>query len=359
MPRWKGLPEELDPRLGEFVGRLRRLVDRSGLSVAAVAERTGYSRTSWDRYLHGRLLAPKGAVVALAEITGTDPEDLTTLWESAERAWSRSETRQDMTREALRIARARDALADPAPAPSAAVRPRVAGGAAGVGPTPSPSSMPTRPEASGLGVRVDGVPGDAAPPGAQDRPRPGARRRRPVLLLTAVAGTLALVLGAVWLTSDGGRRPEARPRARTPAAAASTVPTLPAGVRCAGDACVGKDPERMGCGGARARTTTSVTVGTTLVEVRYSEVCGAAWGRITRAARGDRVTVRVVAPDGATAEGRVQRGTVGDEPGGAADEADGADPADTDAYTPMVRVGGAGGAEVCAMLASGLDGCAE
>ncbi|MDQ0811670.1 hypothetical protein QFZ63_003384 [Streptomyces sp. B3I7] len=264
-----------------------------------------------------------------------------------------------MTRQALRIARARDALADPAPAPSAAVRPGVAGGAAGAGPTPPPSSsMPTRPEASGSGPRADGVPRDAAPPGAQDRPRPGARRRRPVLLLTAVAGTLAVVLGALWLTSDGERRPEARPRATTPATAASTVPTLPAGVRCAGDACVGKDPERMGCGGARARTTTSVTVGTTLVEVRYSEVCGAAWGRITRAVRGDRVTVRVVAPDGATAEGRVQRGTVGGGPDGA-DGAAGENPADTDAYTPMVRVGGAGGAEVCAMLASGLDGCAE
>jgi hypothetical protein len=87
-------------------------------------------------------------------------------------------------------------------------------------------------------------------------------------------------------------------------------------------------------------------VGTTLVEVRYSEVCGVAWGRITRAVRGDAVTVRVVAPDGAGAKGRVQRGVV-------------AERADVDAYTPMVRVGGAGGAEVCAVLVSGRDGCVE
>ncbi|WP_328728658.1 helix-turn-helix domain-containing protein [Streptomyces griseoaurantiacus] len=319
MPRWKALPEELDPGLAEFVEELRRLVDRSGLSVAAVADRTGYGRASWERYLGGRLLAPKGAVLALAEVTGTDPDRLTAGWELAERAWRRSETRQDTTGEALRIAQDRRASTAPAPAPA---------------------------RAPGTGARAGGrLPGDAVPPGARDR-APGARWRRPAVLLTALAGTLAVVLGAVWLTSDGERRPEARPRAKTPAAAASTAPSLPAGVRCAGDDCVGKDPERMGCGGARARTTTSVTVGTTLVEVRYSEVCSAAWGRIVRAARGDRVTVRVVAPAGATAQGRVQHGFVRDA-------------ADTDAYTPMVRVGGAGGAEVCAVLASGLDGCAE
>ncbi|MYV93451.1 helix-turn-helix transcriptional regulator, partial [Streptomyces sp. SID1034] len=73
MPRWKALPDELDPQVREFASQLRRLVDRSGLSVAAVADRTGYSRTSWERYLGGRLLAPKAAVLALAEVTGSPP----------------------------------------------------------------------------------------------------------------------------------------------------------------------------------------------------------------------------------------------------------------------------------------------
>ncbi|MER5888419.1 helix-turn-helix transcriptional regulator, partial [Streptomyces sp. NPDC001941] len=116
MPRWKALPDELDPQVREFAGQLRRLVDRSGLSLAAVADRTGYSRTSWERYLNGRLLAPRGAVVALAEVTGTHVGHLTTMWELAERAWSRSEARHDTTMEASRIARAREALADPAAA---------------------------------------------------------------------------------------------------------------------------------------------------------------------------------------------------------------------------------------------------
>ncbi|MEV5016721.1 helix-turn-helix transcriptional regulator [Streptomyces sp. NPDC053782] len=67
------MPEELDPQIKEFTGQLRRLVDRSELSVASVADATGYSKTSWERYLNGRLLAPKGAIIALAEVTGTNP----------------------------------------------------------------------------------------------------------------------------------------------------------------------------------------------------------------------------------------------------------------------------------------------
>ncbi|MEU2928255.1 DUF2690 domain-containing protein [Streptomyces sp. NPDC007251] len=112
MPRWKDLPEELDPQIREFTSQVRRLVDRSGLSVAALADRTGYSKTSWERYLGGRLLAPKGAVVALAEVTGTNPVHLTTMWELAERAWSRAEMRHDRTMEAIRIAQARAALGE-------------------------------------------------------------------------------------------------------------------------------------------------------------------------------------------------------------------------------------------------------
>ncbi|WP_367647101.1 DUF2690 domain-containing protein [Streptomyces sp. NRRL S-31] len=104
------MPEDLDPQIREFTGRLRQLVDRSGLGVAALADRTGYSTTSWERYLGGGLLAPKGAVIALAEATGSPPGQLTTLWELAERAWSRAERRQGGTGDALRVAEARVAL---------------------------------------------------------------------------------------------------------------------------------------------------------------------------------------------------------------------------------------------------------
>ncbi|MFG7946703.1 helix-turn-helix domain-containing protein, partial [Streptomyces cacaoi] len=110
MPRWKALPDELDPQIKEFTSQLRRLVDRSGMSIATVADRTGYSKSSWERYLNGRLLPPRGATQALAEVTGTEVRHLGTMWELAERAWSRSEMRHDVTMEAIQVAQARAAL---------------------------------------------------------------------------------------------------------------------------------------------------------------------------------------------------------------------------------------------------------
>ncbi|MFD5447769.1 DUF2690 domain-containing protein [Streptomyces sp. NPDC127100] len=186
MPRWKALPEELDPQLEEFVGQLRRLVDRSELSIASLADATGYSKTSWERYLNGRLLAPKGAIVALAEVTGTNPVHLTTLWELAERAWSRSEMRHDMTMEAIRISQARAALGELG-TPDAgsgsgrggrtgrhgggtAARTGVAG-PGGVAPTLPPTTVPAQPTAvdspdSAVGPVRGGVPGGPSAPSA-------------------------------------------------------------------------------------------------------------------------------------------------------------------------------------------------
>ncbi|MFJ4868995.1 DUF2690 domain-containing protein [Streptomyces sp. NPDC088757] len=83
MPGWKALPEELDPEVRAFTERIRRLIDRSGLGVVAVAERTGHERSAWDAYLNARRPVPRGAVAALAEVTGADPADLTARWERA------------------------------------------------------------------------------------------------------------------------------------------------------------------------------------------------------------------------------------------------------------------------------------
>ncbi|OEV28496.1 hypothetical protein AN219_20595, partial [Streptomyces nanshensis] len=112
MPRWRPLPEELDPQIREFTSQLRRLVDRSGMSVATIADRTGYSKSSWERYLNGRLLPPRGAAHALGDVTGIDIRHLETMWELAERAWSRDEMRHDQTMEAIRVAQAREALGE-------------------------------------------------------------------------------------------------------------------------------------------------------------------------------------------------------------------------------------------------------
>ncbi|MEV5011110.1 helix-turn-helix domain-containing protein [Streptomyces sp. NPDC093064] len=461
MPRWKALPDELDPQIREFASQLRRLVDRSGLSIAALADRTGYSKTSWERYLNGRLLAPKGAVVALAEVTGTNPVHLTTMWELAERAWSRAEMRHDRTMEAIRIAQARAALGEfGAAAPgaeagggkaarkngTATVAPGAAGPAGGspavpVQPTASdadaregtarkasptsedvsgtavlPAAAPT-PAAPGAGpdadsasdARPDSATGSgsdseasggnswglagyrgpsraggrapgataspaggavpaAGPPGPHSAaspdpfaqgdpgrpytqgspgphgepprsPRPatssggGARKRQVMMFLAGAASALA-VIGAVFFLTRGGDDKKAADAAKSPSPSADV--SLPPGVKCVADGCTGKDAEAMGCSGNLVSTVESVTVGTTLVEVRYSKTCGAAWARITQAVQGDEVRVTVGA--------RTERGTL-------------AATGETIAYTPMVAVRDATQAKACATLASGQTGC--
>jgi hypothetical protein len=87
MSRWKGLPEELDPQVRQLVVRLRRVKDHSGLSLRRLAAKTGYSTSSWERYLAGRSLPPREAVEAMARLGGDDPTRLLALHEVAAEAW--------------------------------------------------------------------------------------------------------------------------------------------------------------------------------------------------------------------------------------------------------------------------------
>ncbi|MFJ5112993.1 DUF2690 domain-containing protein [Streptomyces sp. NPDC088551] len=371
MPRWKALPEELDPEVSEFTSQLRGLVDRSGLSIAAVSDRTGYSKTSWERYLNGRLLAPKGAIVALAEVTGTHQGHLTTMWELAERAWSRSEMRHDMTMEAIRISQARSALGEFGQNPvggsgKSARSARSAGSAGPGGPGGSGrsgrsggavgTSGPGGPGGHSAGATIDfGVMrGPGAPSVPQQRgpggpPRPGGPspagppsagpkrgRRKMTVVVASAVGAALVTSAAVLLTGIGGDSGE-RTVAESPSPSpSSSAPVLPAGVKCGGDACTGKDPEEMGCGGEFVETVSRATVGTTLIEVRYSKTCSAAWARITQAVAGDEVRI-----------------TAGGETSGQTGEVEAA----TNAYTPMVAAPEARGAKACATLASGETGC--
>ncbi|MFI1498504.1 helix-turn-helix domain-containing protein [Streptomyces platensis] len=88
MSRWSGLPASLDHRVRQLVVRLRRLKDHSGLSLAALAARTPYSKSSWERYLNGKKLPPAAAVEALARLCGADVTRLLALHEVAAQAWS-------------------------------------------------------------------------------------------------------------------------------------------------------------------------------------------------------------------------------------------------------------------------------
>ncbi|MER7178919.1 peptidoglycan-binding protein [Streptomyces hyaluromycini] len=89
MARWKALPAGLDPAVVEFVAELRRLKDASGLSLRDLATGTGYSSSSWERYLGGRLLPPREAVESMATMVAADTARLLARYERAGDAWRR------------------------------------------------------------------------------------------------------------------------------------------------------------------------------------------------------------------------------------------------------------------------------
>ncbi|MFF2011516.1 helix-turn-helix domain-containing protein [Streptomyces sp. NPDC058195] len=95
MPRWKELPDELTTSEQQLLVQLRRLKDHSGLSLAALAGRTSYSRSSWERYLNGKKPVPRKAVEELAEVCGTEPTRLVVLFDVAERARAKEAGRTD------------------------------------------------------------------------------------------------------------------------------------------------------------------------------------------------------------------------------------------------------------------------
>ncbi|MFE1729146.1 helix-turn-helix domain-containing protein [Streptomyces bacillaris] len=387
MPRWKALPDELDPQIREFASRLRRIVEHSGLDVNAVADRTGFSATAWERYLSGQLLPPRRAVVALADVTGTPQHHLTDLWEPAERAWSRAGTGQDMTTETLRI---RQVGGAPGSAEAAGAAGRTAtatgtsdhGGPGGHDSGPYANGPyakapygndpygndpyanapygsdpygddPHHPDGDGRAPHIPAQRGSGTP-GPQQQPRQGARRNGPpgggsnaVMLGVGAVGALIVITGAVMLApgdepakatpTTAATTPAATPTDGGPTGGVSEEPAaaLPDGVECRGDECAGRNPDAMGCGGEYARTVITTAIGTARVEVRYSEVCSAAWARLTEAGPGDTVTIT------GSAAAAAQNGRV----------------SVTEAYTPMVAVEKAADAKACATLTSGTKGC--
>lgn len=182
MPRWNELPSSLDDRVRQLIVQLRRLKDRSGLGLSSLQSKTGYSRSSWERYLNGKALPPRRAVEELARTAGTDATRLLVLHERAAQAW------QSQTGERIDAALP-DSAADPAdgreepggsagrqPAPAGAAQPPGVRGTVAVGGAVAAALV-------GLGVGMliaaplgEGEDGDA---GAGDRVTTAARSPQP------------------------------------------------------------------------------------------------------------------------------------------------------------------------------------
>ncbi|GGJ92425.1 hypothetical protein GCM10011583_24880 [Streptomyces camponoticapitis] len=215
---------------------LRELRARTGLSLAALSERTAYSKSSWERYLNGKSLPPRQAVRELCRLANEPYGRVSALWEIAESGWSGRAA---------------------APAPSEESRSQ-------------PEELP-RPSEAG---------------------QPRGRRSRGGRLMVVLVSAYAVIVGGVALVffllsdreipDDGG----------TPAGSApySLAP------QCRGAACEGRDPMRLVCAiGPDTLTTYRTSTGAN-VELRYSEKCGATWARVWGARIGDRVEVTAAGP---------------------------------------------------------------
>lgn len=240
--RWKPLPDTIGPERARFVTRLRELKDRAGVSLAALADQTAYSKSSWDRCLNGSTLPPRHAVEGLCRLAGQPAGPILALWELADLAWRG--------------------------------RPHHNGAPAG-----APAAAATEPEAP--------APEAPQPTDTPRQPPPpqtvATRRRYPV---RAVAATAALVAAAAlpltwWLAGSVDRT--ATPR---PPAAIATEQAL-----CEGRDCQGEDPAAAWCVSGSETVVRKRTSDGTWFEVRYHPSCGAAWGRMWFSRPGDRLVV--------------------------------------------------------------------
>lgn len=218
-----------------LAAELSGLRERTGLSLAALAERTPYSKSSWQRYLNGQKPVPENAVVSLCALAREPAGRLLALWELADLAWS--------------------GRADAGPGAAA-------------------------PTAGGPPQRA----AHADPP----------RRRRVPLVAAAVAvmaGAAALLGTALLGTTPGGEG-----AAGAAALGGTETTTTPQAVpACHGAACDGKTAMSMGCGyqGMIVTVGSFMAVGGQRLELRQGRACGTVWVRATGLRVGDEVVLTV------------------------------------------------------------------
>ncbi|WP_167449848.1 helix-turn-helix domain-containing protein [Streptomyces hyaluromycini] len=239
MGRWQPLTGDPPAEVVRLVRELRRYVDRCEMNTATVAAKTGYSRSSWLRYLNGRRLPPWEAVAELGRLAQADAEHLRVLWESAAHAWSR----EDAT--------------------------------GGLGTPPAPRRPVGSAEARN--APVTGLPPAADPPYLSTR-----ARRAGVLTAAAAACSLlaAVLLAWPWSTrTDAGRPPDGAPSGAPawPWPLRSAVDQAAAACRLAG--CRGLDPYREGCDRDGVAVHRLRAYGHVLT-LQYSPACLASWAEV-------------------------------------------------------------------------------
>ncbi|WP_194908678.1 tetratricopeptide repeat protein [Catenulispora rubra] len=76
---WVPLPSALDDAARRLVEALRTLKDECGLTLIELGEKTHYSASSWERWLNGKRVVTRAALMSLADVTGADADYLVSL----------------------------------------------------------------------------------------------------------------------------------------------------------------------------------------------------------------------------------------------------------------------------------------
>ncbi|SEF55728.1 Helix-turn-helix domain-containing protein [Actinacidiphila yanglinensis] len=240
----------LSPEAARLARELRGLRERTGLTLAALAARTTYSKSSWERYLNGKALPPRSAVTELCALADEPPRRLTVLLQLATRSSHAAAGPEDAGPVGASAPAARaGAVADSA-APNIVSR----NGTSAVTTVPPPSAP--------------GPPGRPAPSGPASVRWRGVRRPAVVVALGCVLA--AGLCYALWPSSGPAPGPAAT---------------------CQGPACDGKSPASTFCGVHLVNLTTFRATGRERIDIHYSRSCDTAWARLSRSRVGDRITV--------------------------------------------------------------------
>ncbi|WP_202235627.1 helix-turn-helix domain-containing protein [Actinacidiphila reveromycinica] len=86
MGQWEPLAQRIPMDVRRLATQLRRMKDRSGLTVPALAARTAHPVGAWERALAARQVPPLDAVEVLAQASGADYDRVGELWRLAEKA---------------------------------------------------------------------------------------------------------------------------------------------------------------------------------------------------------------------------------------------------------------------------------
>ncbi|MET8771407.1 helix-turn-helix domain-containing protein [Streptomyces sp. NPDC004658] len=241
--RPRPLPPTLPEACASLIDGLRDLKDRSGLTLAELADLTAISKSSWERYLNGKQFPPRHAVDALCLAVRSPDTDILERWVRAEAVWSGRDLDNTAPREIL-----------PAATGNASSRAALSGAGPVPGPAPRQTPGPVRALLLAASERITEHPAAT-------------------VIGVLLASAMMIVPAALYHRSHN-----ALP-------ASQALPPI-----CRLKSCAGRDPRTTACEDPRTLASYTATDGTRL-ELRLSPRCQAGWIRARPTHAGFRIEI--------------------------------------------------------------------